>query len=232
MEKNLIYNSFAAKALLTSGAQMKAFFYEGSVCPKKTGTSTSSTDIFQSDSVVDDCDLETFGLDTVPTKKCPIKESAMTTDAKHTFKSPAREQFSLSKSDNDTSLPSESDSDNSSLVIDIGSENSDAMLKSRTSARRIVTRSVKKEVESTNLLNSIMQNQEKMMQEAKKKPNKIESQNLLSSPTEDPKNYFLHTPNDNLTYNIWHLGTGGEKLKILIRSSVDAILYKVRYNEV
>ena len=71
----------------------------------------------------------------------------------------------------------------------------------------------------TNLLNVILQDQEKMMQSNRKLPAKNTRQSTVEP--ENPQDYVPPKMNQNLTYRTWDLQANEKSIRLLVRSSVD-----------
>ena len=70
-----------------------------------------------------------------------------------------------------------------------------------------------------NLLNVILQDQEKMMQSNRKLPAKNTRQSTVEP--ENPQDYVPPKMNQNLTYRTWDLQANEKSIRLLVRSSVD-----------
>ena len=71
----------------------------------------------------------------------------------------------------------------------------------------------------TNLLNVILQDQEKMMQSNRKLPAKNTRQSTVEP--ENPQDYVPPKMNQNFTYRTWDLQANEKSIRLLVRSSVD-----------
>ncbi len=72
---------------------------------------------------------------------------------------------------------------------------------------------------ASNLLSTILQGQEKMMKDGKKK---IKTEVPVDQP-EDPKEYHPILNEDNATYRVWALKGNEDQMRLLIRTSIDAV---------
>lgn len=75
---------------------------------------------------------------------------------------------------------------------------------------------------SSNLLNVILQDQEKMMKSSRNQTSKNVRQPNFEA--ENPKDFKSPRQNQNLTYRIWSLKANEKSLRILVRSSVDTAI--------
>lgn len=120
----------------------------------------------------------------------------------------------------------ESDSSEQSLVIDTGNDSDSSpqkktkIVKGKTQAKP----SSDSTAASSNLLNIILQDQQKMMQSNRKPP----KANAVLTEPEDPKDYVQPKHNQNSTYRFWTLRANDKSLRLLVRSSVDTALVSPR----
>ncbi|XP_046437519.1 little elongation complex subunit 2-like isoform X2 [Daphnia pulex] len=144
----------------------------------------------------------------------------------------------------DESTVCDSDSSGMSLVIDTGSEYGQSPKKKRkttgehissavndASSRIIKGKLCENNIKSplkasqsttTNLLNVILKDQEKMMQSQRKQNPK----NTSTISKENPQKYFQPKKNENLTYRTWDLKVNEKSVRLLVRSSVDTAIAK------
>lgn len=183
------------KATASEGTASAGLSKETATISKCTSAATDS-DSSQSSSLVIDTD---FGSDKSPRKsnRKKIKPNA-----------------------------TESDSSEPSLTIDTGNDSDSSpqkkmkIIKGQSQAKP----SSDPTAGSSNLLNVILQDQQKMMQSNRKPP---KASAVLTEP-EDPKDYVQPKQNQNSTYRIWTLRANEKSLRLLVRSSVDTALVSLR----
>jgi hypothetical protein len=78
--------------------------------------------------------------------------------------------------------------------------------------------------EPADLLNVILQDQEKMMLSQRKQPAKNISSSNSTFPKENPQEYTQPKKNENLTYRTWNLKVNEKCIRLLVRSSVDSAI--------
>ena len=118
----------------------------------------------------------------------------------------------------------ESDSSELSLAIDTGSDCDQSpkkKMKTDRKGKNLSKQSSETFVAPSNLLNVILQDQQKMMQSNRKPFPKGNS--ALREP-ENPQDYIPPKQNQNVTYRIWALRANEKSLRLLIRSSLDTAL--------
>lgn len=142
----------------------------------------------------------------------------------------------------DESTVCDSDSSGMSLVIDTGSEYGQSPKKKRKKTEEHISSAVNdsssriikgklceiniksplkaSQSTTTNLLNVILKDQEKMMQSQRKQNPK----NTSTISKENPQEYFQPKKNENLTYRTWDLKVNEKSVRLLVRSSVDTAI--------
>lgn len=118
----------------------------------------------------------------------------------------------------------ETDSSEQSLKIDIDEEllslpsRKQSFVKTNTNATKKLDCPT---ATKANLLNVILQDQQKMMQSSRRQPLK---QGQTPKEQENPKDYVHPSYNQNVTYRTWDLKANENSIRLLVRSSVDAAI--------
>ena len=265
IEKNTFFNDLSVKLQFTNMNRSRFYTYPGSgifskredPVPIPTADLSSTEDIFDSYNIDVDS-VETFGIEKVTplpppeTMDLKVNEKQQTDSEVENFQKSTNK---IKEGDCASSIATDSDSDEASLVID--TDNDGSPRKKRTTESRKVNSPRKKlstdanaleEPKSTdsgsekntkitedtfkspvsikpavsadaNLLNVILQDQEKMMQSNRKLPAKNTRQSTVEP--ENPQDYVPPKMNQNLTYRTWDLQANEKSIRLLVRSSVD-----------
>ena len=265
IEKNTFFNDLSVKLQFTNMNRSRFYTYPGSgifskredPVPIPTADLSSTEDIFDSYNIDVDS-VETFGIEKVTPLPPPETMDLKVNEKQQTDSEVGNYQKSTNKikeGDCASSIATDSDSDEASLVID--TDNDGSPRKKRTTESRKVNSPRKKlstdanaleEPKSTdsgsekntkitedtfkspvsikpavsvdtNLLNVILQDQEKMMQSNRKLPAKNTRQSTVEP--ENPQDYVPPKMNQNLTYRTWDLQANEKSIRLLVRSSVD-----------
>lgn len=121
-------------------------------------------------------------------------------------------------------LSPDSDSSERSLQIDTGDPSSPSPARKKTKSNNVKSppkTSSSPVAATTNLLNVILQDQEKMMQSNRKR---ILKNKQITAEQENPLDYTQPERNQNVTYRTWALRANEKSLQLLVRSSVDAAI--------
>lgn len=118
----------------------------------------------------------------------------------------------------DRALSPDTDSSGKSLQIDTGA--SPHPTKKKSATKKVKSPLKKSSVPApTNLLNVILQDQEKMMQNNRKQSMKNKQS---TAEQENPQDYVQPKQNQNVTYRTWNLRGNEKSIRLLVRSSSDA----------
>ncbi len=274
IEKNAFFNRLSIKSQFTNTNRSRFYTFPGSgIFSKKKEDlilvdASAVEDIFGSDEI--DADrIDTFGVEKSQSAPQPspnppkICESKLTETQKTNSDIKKKESNKTIATDYaSSSIATDSDSSEASLIIDTENESSSPQKNKSTASRksprkkltaatdaleklqsmdsgsepskspkkkRKTTRGtpVKSQVNNSpaapaNLLNVILQDQEKMMQSNRKLPAKSTSQS--NTEPENPQDYIPPKMNQNFTYRTWDIQANEKSIQILVRSSVDTAI--------
>ena len=220
VEKNAFFNNLAVKYEFTNFVNKSRYYtLSGSRQLNKTREKLlkplikKSSDIF--DDVTDLSSLETFGVEKLGTP-CISQPSSSESDTDNEKEVKDNSNIkSASNSEKEDSQTAGIDSDSeASLIIDLGDNapSAEKNLNKKTETPRN---------DSTNLLNSILQEQEKLLMASTIRKESKKNITALSDDTEDPSEYTPPQYNKNVTYRVHGFRVNQRSLRLLVRSSVD-----------
>ena len=233
VEKNHLFNQIAIKSHFTNLNPRRYYAFPGSEnlqyravnlpCP----SDNQETNVFEATDV-DVGALETFGVDKDPTSSISLsvkRSSEQRSDLNARSKSPEKAASPKKPSAVDFGHISSVDSDLSSdeaLLIDLG----DGSVPSPKKKMKKCHAQKAPDAQEPNLLTSILQGQEKMMQPVlKKEPSKTAAPLKTSNCTpENPLDYEPPLRDHNVCYRTWNLKAAERSIRLLIRSSVDTAI--------
>lgn len=226
IEKNVFFNTRAVKYEFTNFVNKSRYYtLSGSQQLNQAREKLleplikKPVDVF--DEVTDLSSLETFGVEQSKEPNS-IQPSASESGSGHNEKEVNNESQIKSVSNSEKEDPDISDDDSdseASLVIDL-----DGGTPTKQTKTEPIQKAKTSQNDSTNLLNSILQDQEKLLttqrNSASRKESKVDRVTLNNDP-EDPAEYTPPQYKKNVTYRIHTFRVNQRSLRLLVRSSVD-----------
>lgn len=218
IEKNYAFNQLALKVQFTNFYYPRYYIYPGSEANQ--GKSHADSDNANNDEDVFDAvdtdigNLETFGVD----KSLEMLPPPPKGDTQKVA-SPTKAVTDLQDQTSTASVTTDSDSSDASLMIDLGDGSLPSPSKKKRTKR---SEKVTKTDGSANLLNSILEGQEKMMVSQRKA-----TTTQWKKPKEEPENPLHYEQPDrrqNVSYHTWILEANERSIRLLVRSSVDTAI--------
>lgn len=230
LEKNKLFSKVALKYHFTNRNPRRCYTYPGSEnLPCKAAQQVYSSDD-QSADIFDTSDLdvsamETFGVDKNScSSSLPRSESMVSSVNQSIPVSPNKGRVESEAKRKNIPSATESDSSDEALQIDTGDDSAPSPKKIKTTSS--IDQQKISAPSASNLLTSILEGQEKLMQQPlSKEPSKMAtSKKKISSAPENPQNYDAPPRNQNVSYRTWDLKANDRSIRLLIRSSVDTAI--------
>jgi len=221
IEKNYAFNLLGVKVQFTNTNFSRYYIYPGS--KDNQGKSLADSEIQNDEEDVFDADdtdiignLEIFGVD----KSLEMLPPPPKGDAPKVA-SPTKAVTDLQDQTSAASVTTDSDSSDASLMIDLGDGSVPSPSKTKRTKR---SEKVPKTDGSANLLNSILEGQEKMMG-SQRKATATQWKKPKEEP-ENPLNYQQPGRRQNVSYCTWILEANDRSIRLLVRSSVDTAIVR------
>jgi len=220
IEKNYAFNLLGVKVQFTNTSFSRFYIYPGS--EDNEGKSLADSEIANDEEDVFDADdtdignIETFGVD----KSLEMLPPPPKGDAQKVA-SPTKTITDLQDQTSTASVTTDSDSSDASLQIDLGDGSVPSPSKKKRSKQ---SEKVPKTDGSANLLNSILEGQEKMMG-SQRKATATQWKKPKEEP-ENPLNYEQPGRRQNVSYCTWILEANERSIRLLVRSSVDTAIVR------
>lgn len=233
IEKNNFFNSLAVKFQFTNVNPSRYCAYGKPKKPSATNASCSPSSDLHDEDVTDvksvemnsEDDVDKAEAETLSVFRPPSLVSKA--EERNSEESSAVPVNTIENLPNDSSAATDSDSSEASLFIDIGDGSfppSNKKRRQKSSPLHGVGTKKNAVPASTNLLNTILQDQEKMMQSHRKQPSSSATPVKKSIEPENPLDYDPPKRNGNVSYRTWNLRANDRTIRLLIRTSVDTAI--------